>query len=150
MSHKDAHILLVEDNFMDIELTEEAFREAKLNSVLHVVKSGQAALDYFFGNKQYADRLAHPLPDFALLDLKLPDISGATVLQKVKTSPGLKKIPIIMLTSSREQRDLDACYENGANSYLVKPVSFEGFLEVIGKVEEYWLTLNVRSSRKNV
>jgi CheY-like chemotaxis protein len=139
-----ALILLVEDSRMDIELTLDAFREARLANRVEVVRSGEAALEYMEGRGAYADRAAFPLPDLVLLDLKLPGISGFEVLETVKVSPRLKRIPIVILTSSREEGDRALGYDRGANSYLVKPVSFDGFLEVIRQVQDYWLTLNVR------
>jgi len=138
-----ANILLVEDNRMDIELTLDAFRESRLRNNIQVTRTGQEALDYLFGNGDYADRHKYPLPDLILLDLKLPGIDGHEVLRQVKTTPGLKRLPVIILTSSEEEGDRALSYDNGANSYLVKPVSFEGFIEVVKKIGDYWFTLNV-------
>jgi len=140
---KPAHILLIEDNRMDVELILDAFREARLGNQIHVVRNGQEALDYLFGQGEYADRQAYPLPDLILLDLKLPGIDGHEVLRRVKETPGLKRLPVVVLTSSRKEGDRALSYDNGANSYLVKPVSFEGFLEVVRQVADYWLILNV-------
>lgn len=140
---KPAHILLIEDNRMDVELILDAFREARLGNQIHVVRNGQEALDYLFGQGEYADRQAYPLPDLILLDLKMPGIDGHEVLRRVKETPGLKRLPVVVLTSSREEGDRALSYDNGANSYLVKPVSFEGFLEVVRQVADYWLILNV-------
>ena len=138
-----ANILLVEDNRMDIELTLDAFREARLMNAVHIAPNGQDALDYLFGRGQYADRLAYPLPDLILLDLKLPGLDGFEVLRQIKTAPILKRLPIVILTSSREEGDRALSYDRGANSYLVKPVSFEGFLDVVRQIEGYWVSLNV-------
>jgi CheY-like chemotaxis protein len=140
---KPAHILLIEDNRMDVELTLDAFREVHLGNTIHVTQNGQEALDYIFGRGEYTDRKAHPLPDLVLLDLKLPGIDGHEVLRQIKESPGLKRLPVVILTSSKEEGDRSLSYDNGANSYLVKPVSFEGFLEVVRQIGEYWLLLNV-------
>lgn len=140
---KAAHILLVEDNFLDIELTLDAFREARLGNTIHVARKGQAALDYLFGKGKYANRQAYPLPDMILLDLKLPGIDGHEVLRQVKNTASIKRIPVIILTSSKQEGDRALSYDIGANSYLVKPVSFDGFLKVIQKIGEYWLTLNI-------
>jgi CheY-like chemotaxis protein len=140
---KPAHILLVEDNRLDIELTLDAFKEAHLGNSVHVAKNGVEALDYLFGQKQYADREQYPLPDIILLDLKMPGIDGFEVLRRVKAEPEVKRIPVVILTSSREEGDLALSYDCGANSYLVKPVSFEGFLKVVQQVQEYWLILNM-------
>jgi CheY-like chemotaxis protein len=139
---KPAHILLVEDNRMDIELTLDAFTEARLKNVIHVTRSGQEALDYLFGRDQFSDRETHPLPGLILLDLKLPGIDGFEVLRQVKAAPFLKRLPVVILTSSKEEGDRALSYDIGANSYLVKPVSFDGFLGVIRQIEGYWLSLN--------
>ncbi len=138
-----AHILLVEDNRMDVELTLDAFKEARLLNTIHVSPNGGDALDYLFGRGHYADRSAHPLPNLVLLDLKLPGIDGFDVLRQIKSTAILKRLPVIILTSSKEEGDRALSYDIGANSYLVKPVSFEGFLGVIRQIEGYWLSLNV-------
>lgn len=140
---KPAHILLVEDNRMDVELTLDAFKERRLGNTVHVATNGQAALDYLLGNGEFADRIRHPLPDLILLDLKMPIMDGREVLQRIKQTRGLKRIPVIVLSSSKEEGDLAMTYDSGANSYLVKPVSFDGFLDVVRHIDDYWLTLNV-------
>ena len=142
-NYKTANILLVEDNRMDVELTLDAFKESKLGNRIDVATSGQKALDYMFGKGKYENRDDYPLPDLILLDLKMPGIDGHEVLKKIKGEPVLKRIPVIILTSSKEEGDLLMSYDNGANSYLIKPVSFDGFLDVIKQIEEYWLVLNV-------
>lgn len=139
---RPALILLVEDNEADIDLTLDAFREAHLDNTIHVCRHGQEALDYLFGEGEHANRSKYPLPDLILLDLKMPGVDGHEVLQRVKETEILKRIPVIILTSSQEEGDRALSYDTGANSYLVKPVSFEGFVEVAGNVGEYWLTLN--------
>jgi len=128
---------------MEVELTLDAFREARLSNTIHVACGGEEALDYLSGRGQYADRGAYPMPQLILLDLKLPRIDGSSVLRKIKGTPGLKRIPVIVLTSSQQEADRALCYELGANSYLVKPVSFEAFLDVIRRIGDYWLRLNV-------
>ena len=143
MKEKPAHILLVEDNRMDVELTLDAFREARLLNTVHVSPTGQDALDYLFGRDPYGDRDAHPMPSLVLLDLKLPGIDGFDVLREVKSTPILKRLPVIVLTSSREEGDRALTYDIGANSYIVKPLSFAGFLDVIRQIEGYWISLNV-------
>lgn len=140
---RPARILLVEDNRMDIELTLDAFNERRLGNIVHVAPGGREALDYLLGDGEFADRDRHPLPDLILLDLKMPVIDGHEVLRRIKQVPRLKRIPVIILSSSREEGDRAMTYDNGANSYLVKPVSFDGFLDVIQKIDDYWLTLNV-------
>ena len=142
-SGKAANVLLIEDNRMDIELTLDAFREGRLHNNIHVAPGGVEGLDYLFGRGAYADRELHPLPDLILVDLKMPVVDGHEVLRQIKQVEGLKRIPVVILSSSREEGDLALGYDNGANSYLVKPVSFEGFLDVVQQVNHYWLTLNV-------
>lgn len=138
-----AHILLVEDNPLDVELTLDAFREAQLSETVHVARNGQEALNYLFGREPFSDRQSNPLPTLILLDLKMPGIDGHEVLRQIKTSPDLKRLPVIILTSSREDADLVRSYDSGANSYLMKPVSANGFLQVVQQIEQYWLTLNI-------
>ncbi len=140
---KLAQILLVEDNKMDVALTLDAFREAHLANHIHVAHNGEEALEYLFGEGKYADRRTYPLPNIILLDLKMPGIDGHEVLKRVKNTPEIKRIPVIILTSSKEEGDRALSYDQGANSYLVKPISFDGFLEVVRKITDYWITLNV-------
>jgi two-component system, response regulator len=143
LEYSSPQILLVEDNPLDVELTLDAFRESRLSSQIHVVRNGHDALNYLFGRDQYSNRHSYPLPNLILLDLKLPGIDGHEVLHTIKTSPNLKRLPVIILTSSKEERDLIKSYDNGANSYLVKPISANGFLDVVHQTHRYWLTLNV-------
>jgi CheY-like chemotaxis protein len=141
--HKAALILLVDDSPMDIELTADAFRVARFANRVETAKGGQAAIDYLFGNGEFADRQLYPLPDLILLDLKMPGIDGFEVLRRLKEKAPLKRLPVVILTSSREEGDRALSYDIGANSYLVKPVSFRDFIEVVKKIEDYWLSLNV-------
>ena len=138
-----AHILLVEDNRMDVELTLDAFKEARLLNTIYVSPNGQDALNYLFGRGKYADRITYPMPNLVLLDLKLPGVDGFEVLRQVKSAPILKRLPVVILTSSKEEGDRALTYDIGANSYIVKPVSFNGFLDVIKQIEGYWISLNV-------
>lgn len=149
MLNSKAVILIVEDNPMDITLTLDAFKQVRLKNPVHVVKTGEQALDYLLGEGEYQDREEFPLPDLILLDLKLPGINGMDVLKDIKTRPKLKQIPVIILSSSAEEGDRALGYDLGANSYLVKPISFEGFLEVVDSIREYWLTLNLGPPRKD-
>jgi CheY-like chemotaxis protein len=139
-----ARILLVDDNANDVELTLHAFSEARLANDLDVARSGTEALDRLFGRTRRPDGGRFPLPDLILLDIKMPGIDGFEVLRQIKAAPVLRRIPVVILTSSREEGDRAMTYDTGANSYLVKPVSFDGMLEVVRKIEDYWLTINVR------
>lgn len=137
------HVLIVDDNEMDTELAAEAFRHSSQGTVVHAANNGQQALDYLLGRKPYSDRKLYPLPRLVLLDIKMPGMDGLEVLQKVKGDDSIKHLPVIMLTSSADQRDRARSYELGANSYLVKPVSFGQFRTMVGVIEAYWLNLNV-------
>ena len=138
-----SNIMLVDDNKMDVELTLDAFKQSKMKNPIRVFNNGAPALDYLFGRDEYCDREKFPLPDIILLDLKMPKIDGFEVLRQIKKVEVLKRIPVIILTSSKEEGDRALSYDCGANSYLVKPVSFEGFLKVVKTIVDYWLTLNI-------
>lgn len=140
---RPACILLIDDNPMDVELALDAFREAHLTNQIEVAEDGESGLDYLTGQGRYTDRARYPVPDIILLDLKMPRVDGFEVLRRIKVMPKLKRIPVIILTSSREEGDLALSYDVGANSYLVKPVSFSGFVDIVQQIEDYWLTLNV-------
>jgi CheY-like chemotaxis protein len=144
MSVTSQPILLVEDDENDVMLLQRAFRRAAIVNPLQVVRHGDDAVAYLEGSGEFADRQRYPLPVLMLLDLKLPRRTGLEVLQWVKERPGLKKIPIIVLTSSKNDDDVNRAYELGANSYVVKPVSFETLLELVKSLELYWLVLNER------
>lgn len=146
MRNAPAQILLVDDNPMDVILTLDAFNEAKLNNNINVARDGEEALEYIFGKGQFADRTKFPMPSLILLDLKMPGIDGFEVLRQIKNTEKLKRIPVIILTSSKEEGDLALSYDIGANSYLVKPVNFNGFIEVVKKIDDYWFTLNIGAS----
>jgi two-component system response regulator len=135
-------ILLVEDNRRDLDLALRALRKAKLSNLIQVARDGEEALQFVFCEGPYADRKMANGPKVILLDLKLPKIDGLEVLQRIKSDPRTKSIPVVMLTSSKEQNDLIASYNLGANSYIVKPVNFEHFMEAVGKLGMYWLLLN--------
>ncbi|MBV8939766.1 MAG: response regulator [Alphaproteobacteria bacterium] len=129
-------ILLVEDNLGDIVLTREAFEEIRLGNALHVVEDGEEALDYLFQRGKYAD--AKP-PDLILLDLNLPKLSGKEVLEAIKHDPRLMLIPVIVLTTSEEERDVLDVYKRNANCFITKPVDIQQFLKVIRLIESFWL-----------
>ena len=144
MPPRTIRVLLIEDNPMDVELTLDAFTEVEMESSVRVARNGREGLEYLLGEGEFADRTRHPLPDLVLLDLKMPGVSGHEVLQTIKATPGIRRLPVVVLTSSKEEGDLITSYDNGANSYLVKPISFTGFLEMVEALVEYWLALNVR------
>lgn len=144
MSVTNQPILLVEDDENDVMLLQRAFRRASIVNPLQVVRHGDDAVAYLEGSGAFTDREQHPLPVLMLLDLKLPRRTGLEVLQWVKERAGLKKIPIVVLTSSKNDDDVDRAYELGANSYVVKPVSFETLLDLVKSLELYWLVLNER------
>lgn len=144
MSLTNAPILLVEDEENDVLLLQRAFARSGLLNPLQVVRHGDDAVAYLEGSGEFADREKFPLPVFILLDLKLPRRSGLEVLQWVKEHAGLKRVPIVVLTSSKNDADVNRAYELGANSYIVKPVSFETLLELVKSLELYWLVINER------
>lgn len=134
-------ILLVEDSKNDVELCLEALTEHKLANQVMVLRDGEEALEYLFRRGRFADT-AHELPVLVLLDLKMPRVDGLTVLRQMKADPVLKRIPVVMMTSSREQTDLIRSYDLGVNSYVVKPVQFQGFVEAIKQLGIYWVLVN--------
>ncbi len=136
-------ILLVEDNPADILLIQRAFRQADLSHIsLQIVRDGDAAVLYLSGEGEYSDRERSPLPLLMLLDLKLPRRSGHEVLEWLRQQPDLKRLPVIMLTSSREIIDVNQSYDLGVNSYLVKPIGFTALVEMLRTLNLYWLMLN--------
>jgi len=139
---KMAHVLLVEDNEGDVLLTLEAFEECKLKIEISVARNGKEALDFLF---QQGDFSKAKIPDLILLDINIPIFNGHEVLRRIKSDAHLKKIPVIMLTTSSSQKDLDEAYENHCNSYIKKPLEMSGFLKAILKIEEFWLELTTLS-----
>lgn len=139
---RNGHILLVEDNPSDAELTLRALKKAHVTNDVHVVRDGAEALEFLFGEGAYAARAGSALPRVVLLDLKLPKVDGLEVLRRVKADERTKLIPVVVLTSSREESDLVASYHLGANSYIVKPVDSDKFFEAVHQVGLYWLLLN--------
>mgnify|MGYP000613311326 FL=1 len=129
-------ILMAEDNPGDVTLTRKALEEGKLANNLHVVNDGVEAIAYLNGEGEYADR---PRPDLILLDLNMPRKDGREVLEDIKSDDDLKRIPVVVLTSSEAEEDVAKSYELHANAYLTKPIDFDGFLEIVGSLEEFWL-----------
>ncbi len=139
---KDAIILLVEDNPDDVELTLRAFKKHSVNNQIVVARDGLEALDYLFGTGAHAGRGTTDLPAVVLLDLKLPKIDGLEVLRRIRADRRTGLIPVVVLTSSKEQKDLIKSYEHHCNSFIRKPVDFTQFAESIRQLGLYWLLLN--------
>ncbi len=135
-------ILIVEDNPSDAEMALRAFKKNNLTNKILVVEDGEEALDYLFKKGQYATKNKDSRPKIILLDLKLPKINGLEVLKEIKSHPETKIIPVIVLTSSKEESDIIESYQLGVNSYIVKPVDFEKFVEAVRDLGFYWLLLN--------
>ena len=137
MTQSACAILLIEDNPMDVDLTRRAFARHKLVNPLQVARDGEEALAYLARWE-----MGEPLPLVVLLDLKLPKVDGLEVLRRTKTHPRFRSIPVVVLTTSAEDSDVQTAYQLGANSYIVKPVDFDKFLEVAIQIELYWCALN--------
>jgi two-component system, response regulator len=135
-------ILLVEDNPNDLELALHALRRHNLANHIQIVRDGEEALAFIFCSGEYSNRRIENGPKVVLLDLKLPKIDGLEVLQRIKSDPRTRKIPVVVLTTSREDRDVEKCYALGANSYIVKPVDFQQFTESVRQLGFYWVLLN--------
>jgi len=135
-------VLLVEDNPDDVTLALHAFKKSNFANRVHVVRDGAEALEYIFCTGAYAGRKIEQVPRFILLDLKLPKVDGLEVLKRIKSDPRTKNTPVVMMTSSREESDLITSYQLGVNSYIVKPVDFQQFVEATRTLGLYWLLLN--------
>jgi two-component system response regulator len=142
MSDERMDILLVEDNPNDVKLTLNAFAIANLANSVHVARDGVEALEYLFGAEQNTDQKIPDRPKLILLDLKLPRLNGHEVLKRIKNDPRTSGIPVVVLTSSSEERDVMRTYEVGANSYIIKPVDFEQFTASVRDIGKYWLVIN--------
>lgn len=141
MNHEQVRqieILLVEDNPGDVLLTKEAFSEAKIWNNIHVARDGEEALDYLYNEGEFADAVR---PDLILLDLNLPKIDGREVLDKVKSHDILKRIPVVVLTSSKAEQDVIKTYDLHANSYVLKPLDLDQFVKVVNAVENFWFSV---------
>ena len=141
-SQEPLEILLVEDNPHDVELTLRAFGQTHLANKIHVVTDGAEALDFVFCKGAYSKRNIKVPPKLILLDLKLPRVEGKEVLKQVKSCEETKIIPIVVMTASQQESDLIASYHLGANSYIVKPINFEKFVNMVAEIGLYWLVLN--------
>jgi two-component system, response regulator len=142
MKNDEMEILLIEDNPEDVEITLRAFQKHHVANKIHVVRDGEEALECLFGTGRYAEGSSCLNTRLILLDLKLPKIDGLEILQKCKTDPRTKHIPIVVLTSSREEQDLVKSYDYGVNSYVVKPVDFPQFSDAVRQLGMYWMLLN--------
>lgn len=141
ISNQVNEILLVEDNPDDVELALHALKRNNILNPIVVARDGQEACDYLFHSGKYADS-EHEAPALVLLDLKLPKVDGIEVLRKIKDSNALKKVPVVILTTSKEEKDLVESYNLGVNSYIRKPVDFDQFVETVRYIGYYWLLLN--------
>ncbi|WP_317897099.1 response regulator [Aurantibacillus circumpalustris] len=142
METKSIEIVLIEDNPYDAEMIIRALKKNNnINSIVHL-KDGVEALDFFFGTGAYKERTLNVIPKVIFLDLKMPKVNGIEVLRKLRSDDNLKVIPIVILTSSKEDADIGTCYNLGANSYVVKPVGFENFSKSISDLGLYWVFLN--------
>jgi two-component system response regulator len=142
MIEQRADILLVEDNPSDVKLTLHALKTANLANSIHVARDGVEAIEFLFGAGLNTDEAIPEKPKLILLDLKLPRLNGHEVLKRIKNDPRTCGIPVVMLTSSGEERDVMQTYEVGANSYIIKPVDFEQFTDAIRDIGKYWLVIN--------
>jgi len=142
VTNRPVEILLVEDNPNDVELTLHALKENNLSNHIEVVRDGAEALDFIFCQGVYSQRSIDQPPKVILLDLKLPKVDGLEVLRRIKAESHCRIIPVVVLTSSREERDIVESYKWGVNSYIVKPVDFEQFTEAVRGLGLYWLLLN--------
>jgi CheY-like chemotaxis protein len=142
VTRADPTILLVEDNPTDVLLIRRAFEKARMANPIQVADDGDTAVAYLSGDREYVDRERFPLPILILLDLKLPRRSGLEVLEWLRAQRTLRRIPVVILSSSRQHRDVNAAYDTGVNSYLVKPVEFEALFDMLKAVNLYWMMLN--------
>ena len=137
---KQGTLLVVEDNDDDFLFTERAFKKSRFANPLVRTRNGEEALDYLYQRGQFADA---PRPAMMLLDLNMPGINGYTVLEKIKSDPSLRSIPVVVLTTSDDPRDIEKCYDIGANSYVHKPVDLPGFIEAIARLKDYWFEISL-------
>lgn len=142
MMANGVEILLVEDNPRDVEMTLRALKKQNLANQVRVVKDGAEALEFLFAEGAHAKRDVNHVPKVVLLDLKLPKVSGLEVLKKIKGDERTRTIPVVVLTSSQEEKDMVESYRLGVNSYIVKPVDFDKFVESVGEIGLYWLLVN--------
>ena len=142
MGMEEVEILLVEDNPTDAELTMRALKRKNMANQVVWVKDGEEALDFIFATGEYSDRNPEDLPKLILLDLRMPKVDGLEVLQQIKAEEKTRKIPVVVLTSSKEDRDIVESYELGVNSYVSKPVEFDQFIDAVSTLGFYWMLIN--------
>jgi len=142
MESKPVEILLIEDDPSDIKLTLKALQKYSLANKVTVLKDGEEALEFLFSEGRYEGRNNKNMPKVIFLDLKLPFVDGIEVLRRIKSDENTRRIPVVVVTSSRENRDIDECYKLGVNSYIVKPIDFEKFLESVSNLGLYWVLMN--------
>jgi two-component system response regulator len=142
MSEHPIELLLVEDDSRDVELTLLAFQDMKLANNIHVARDGAEALEFVFATDRYAGRDVDHGPRVVLLDLKLPKVDGLEVLRRIRADPRTRTLPVVVLTSSNQERDVTEAYALGVNSYIVKPVDFDRFAQAIRELGLYWMVLN--------
>lgn len=138
----EVEILLVEDNPYDVELTLTALKENNLTNRVHVLNDGAEALEFIFATGAHAQRNIKNVPNVVLLDLKLPKVNGLEVLRRIKSDERTKRTPVVVLTSSQEERDVVESYNLGVNSYIIKPIDFNKFIDAVAKLSLYWVLLN--------
>ncbi len=138
----EAVILLVEDREDDILLIRKAFERGKITNPLQVLRGGEEAISYLSGVGKFSNRAEYPLPDLLLLDLKMPGIDGFEVLRWIRQNPGLSRMPVVVLSSSEDMRDVNQAYQLGANSFMIKPMDFENVVELGKMLKTYWLRMN--------
>ena len=138
---KPAVVLLAEDDPADQELTRRALLEDVIKTDLHVVSDGEMALDYLYQRGPFVDAATAPRPDLILLDLNMPRIDGKQVLQQMRSDPGLRRIPVVVLTTSKQEEDIIRSYDLGCNSFIIKPVDLDGFIRAVRELGSYWFQL---------
>ena len=148
MSSDGIEILLVDDSSADVELTLHALRQNSMINRIHVARDGAEALNFLFRREPFQGRAGEPLPRLVLLDLKMPKVDGLSVLRTLKADPRTRAIPVIILTSSKEEKDVVKSYDLGANSYIQKPVDFDQFRETVRTLGLYWLLVNQAPPRR--
>ncbi len=144
-----SHILLVEDNQDDYEAAVRSLKKNHFMNPVHWCKNGQDALDYLYREGQYSDNPDVKTPDLILLDLNMPGVDGRQVLQRLKEDPEKRSIPVVILTTSKDSKDVDKCYEIGASTYIQKPVDFDGLTQAIRTMKDYWFGVAILPHHQN-